>query len=254
MLHYALGDRLVRALTLASRPFFEPPPEGSAKVPLGQRMPVLVLAREDERAALDALEADIAPFAQLERLDARGVAELCPLLKAGDGGRRTALPTATASGSTRMRFCRAICAGCAAPAASCTAAHVSRGSSAGRGMWQVDNGPRRSLFGADPGQCRRLLGRYDRRASPACGRSAFSRSGGRSSPSMRRRAPTWMRCPSPRRSATSSISRPRAGACLLRRWTRCRANRCDAQPDEYEVALAALRMEERTIVKVERDP
>ena len=29
MLHYALGDRLVRALTLASRGFFEGPPEGS---------------------------------------------------------------------------------------------------------------------------------------------------------------------------------------------------------------------------------
>ena len=27
---------------------------------------------------------------------------------------------------------------------------------------------------------------------------------------------------------------------------------CDAQPDEYEVALAAYRMEERTVVKVER--
>jgi D-arginine dehydrogenase len=27
---------------------------------------------------------------------------------------------------------------------------------------------------------------------------------------------------------------------------------CDAQPEEYEVALAAYRMEERTIVKVER--
>jgi D-arginine dehydrogenase len=27
---------------------------------------------------------------------------------------------------------------------------------------------------------------------------------------------------------------------------------CDAQPDEYDVALAAYRMEERTIVKVER--
>ena len=28
MVHYALGDRLVRALTLASRPFFDSPPEG----------------------------------------------------------------------------------------------------------------------------------------------------------------------------------------------------------------------------------
>jgi D-arginine dehydrogenase len=27
MVHYALGDRLVRALTLASRPFFDSPPD-----------------------------------------------------------------------------------------------------------------------------------------------------------------------------------------------------------------------------------
>ena len=35
----------------------------------------------------------------------------------------------------------------------------------------------------------------------------------------------WTGCPSPRRSATSSISRRRAGGCSLRRWTRCRASR-----------------------------
>src|SRR3569833_2317127 len=45
MVHYALGDRLVRALTLAGRPFFENPPEGFTDVPLGHRMPVLVPAR-----------------------------------------------------------------------------------------------------------------------------------------------------------------------------------------------------------------
>jgi D-arginine dehydrogenase len=81
MMHYALGDRLVRELTLASRAFFEAPPPGFTEVPLGRRMAVLVHAREDERAELDALQAEIAPFADLERLDARGVHELCPLLK-----------------------------------------------------------------------------------------------------------------------------------------------------------------------------
>ena len=81
MLHYALGDRLVRALTLASRAFFDDPPEHFTDTPLGRRMPVLVFARDDERPGLDALEADIALFAALERLDARGVHELCPLLK-----------------------------------------------------------------------------------------------------------------------------------------------------------------------------
>ena len=81
MLHYALGDRLVRALTLASRAFFETPPEDFTDVPLGRRMPMLVHAREDELAELDALEAELALFAELERLDAPGVHALCPLLK-----------------------------------------------------------------------------------------------------------------------------------------------------------------------------
>jgi D-arginine dehydrogenase len=80
MLHYALGDRLVRALTLASRPFFDQPPQGFTDVPLVRRVPVLVHAREDEREALNRLDAEISQFAQLERLDSAGVHALCPLL------------------------------------------------------------------------------------------------------------------------------------------------------------------------------
>ena len=79
MLHYALGDRLVRALTLASRPFFDNPPESFDVI--GRRMPVLIHARNDELAALDALDAELSLFVKLDRLDARQVHELCPLLK-----------------------------------------------------------------------------------------------------------------------------------------------------------------------------
>ena len=81
MLHYALGDRLVRALTLASRRFFDDPPEDFTDVPIGRRMAVLIHAREDEREGLDALAGDIAHFAAIESLDAPGVHELCPLLR-----------------------------------------------------------------------------------------------------------------------------------------------------------------------------
>lgn len=81
MVHYALGDGLVRALTLASRPFFDNPPGEFSDVPLGRRTPVLVHAREDEKEALDRLDADISGFAQLQHLDAAGVHALCPLLK-----------------------------------------------------------------------------------------------------------------------------------------------------------------------------
>ncbi len=44
-------------------------------------MPVLIHAREDEREALDTLEFEIRPFADLDRLDAAGVHALCPLLR-----------------------------------------------------------------------------------------------------------------------------------------------------------------------------
>jgi D-arginine dehydrogenase len=81
MVHYALGDRLVRELTLASRPFFNDPPAGFTEVPLGTRTPLLVHAREEERDALDALQREISQFAELERLDAAGVHELCPVLR-----------------------------------------------------------------------------------------------------------------------------------------------------------------------------
>ena len=81
MLHYFLGDRLVRALTLASRGFIENPPNGFSDEPLGHSMPVLIHAREDEREELDALEVEIRQFADLDRLDASGVHDLCPLLK-----------------------------------------------------------------------------------------------------------------------------------------------------------------------------
>jgi D-arginine dehydrogenase len=81
MLHYFLGDRLVRALTLASRGSIENPTNDFADVPLGHSMPVLIHAREDERAALDVLEGEIRQFADLDRLNAAGVHALCPLLR-----------------------------------------------------------------------------------------------------------------------------------------------------------------------------
>jgi len=86
MLHYALGNPLVRALTLASRRFFDNPPGEFTEIPLGREMPVLIHAREDELEALEALDRDIAPFATLERVGEREILELCPVLRVGDRG------------------------------------------------------------------------------------------------------------------------------------------------------------------------
>ena len=86
MLHYALGDPQVRALTLASRPLFDNPPPEFTDVPLGHRMPVLIHARENEVAALDALDDAIAPFSTLERVGEDGIRGLCPVIRTGEGG------------------------------------------------------------------------------------------------------------------------------------------------------------------------
>jgi D-arginine dehydrogenase len=96
MLHYALGNPLVRALTLASRSFIETPPEGFTEVPLAHARPVLVHAREEELPALAELEALIAPFATLERVGEGEILELCPVLRVGEGGAVAALVDRTA--------------------------------------------------------------------------------------------------------------------------------------------------------------
>ncbi len=81
-----LAIPLVRALTMASRPFFERPPDGFSDAPMATPMPILVHARADEREVLDRVEADVAPFTEVERLDADGLARICPLLRIGPGG------------------------------------------------------------------------------------------------------------------------------------------------------------------------
>jgi D-arginine dehydrogenase len=91
MLHYALGNPLVRALTLASRPFIESPPDGFSDVPLGHRKQTLVHARNEELPALDALDAAIAPFAELERVGEKEIVELCPVMRVGKDGAVAAL-------------------------------------------------------------------------------------------------------------------------------------------------------------------
>lgn len=86
MFHYALGNPLIRKLTAASRAIFDSPPEEFGDVVLGRPAAVLVHARESELGALDRAAVEMAPFADVERLDEAGLRSLCPLLKVGSDG------------------------------------------------------------------------------------------------------------------------------------------------------------------------
>ena len=132
-----------------------------------------------------------------------------------------------------------------------TGQRVARDRTAG---WRVDGHERkrRALLRPDPRQCRRCLGRPGRARWPASGRSGSSRSGGRSSLSTRRPAPSWTRLPFAKTIGDELYFAPESGRLFASPMDEVPSEPCDAQPDEYEVALAAYRMEERTTVKVER--
>ncbi|MGN6850255.1 MAG: NAD(P)/FAD-dependent oxidoreductase [Sphingomicrobium sp.] len=246
MVHYALGDRLVRALTLASRPFFDDPPADFTDVPLGRRMPVLIHAREDERKALERLDAELAPFAKLERLDAAGVHELCPLLKedalyglADFNGMRLD-PHALLQGNLR-RLRRA---GGELRTGARVAAIERRGVA-----WNITS-EKGETFSAQ------ILVNA---AGSWADQIALLAGVGRIGLEPKRRtiitfdAPPGTdleRIPFAKTIHDELYFAPESGRLFASPMDEVPSEPMDAQPDDYEVALAAHRMEERTIVKV----
>lgn len=248
MVHYALGDRLVRELTLASRPFFDEPPEHLGQVPLGHRMAVLVHAREDEREALDSLEAEISHFANLDRLDAREVHELCPLLKDDavhgiadyDGFRLD--PHALLQANLRQLRANG--------GELRTDARVARIGRSG-GVWTV---------ASDMGEG--FSGRILVNAAGSWADRIAALAGVRPIGLMPRRrtiitfdAPPGTnleRLPFAKTVGDELYFAPESGRLFASPMDEVPSEPCDAQPDEYEVALAAYRMEQRSTVKVDK--
>jgi D-arginine dehydrogenase len=246
MLHYALGDRLVRALTLASRPFFDEPPEHFSEVPVGRRMAVLIYARDDERAELDVLDAEISQFAPLERLDASGVHELCPLLKedaqhgiADRNGIRID-PHALLQGNLRRLRSRGGDLHTGARVASLQCADdlwqltTERGERYeapvvvnAAGSWADQLAKRAGVAPLGLQPKRRTIITFEPPPGTNLDRQPFAKTVG-----------------------DELYFAPESGRLFASPMDEVPSDPCDAQPDEYEVALAAHRMEERTIVEV----
>lgn len=245
MLHYALGDRVVRALTLASRAYFDAPRDDLV---LGRRMAVLIHAREDERHELDALEAEIAPFATLERLDAAGVHELCPLLKedaqfgiADRNGVRldphallqANLKRLRSNGGVLHTGSRIATLDQESGGWTATTAGGEHYSAAivinAAGSWadQISELARARPLNLQPK--RRTIITFD--APPATDLESL---------------------PFTKTVGDELYFAPESGRLFASPMDEVPSDPCDAQADELEVALAAFRMEERTVVKVER--
>jgi D-arginine dehydrogenase len=248
MLHYFLGDRLVRALTLASRGFFEDPPSGFTDVPLGHPMPVLIHAREDERGELDELESEIRHFAKLERLDAAGVHELCPLLQSdavhglADHQAIRLDPHALLQGNLRQlranggELVTSARAASIKPRGTDWTVLTERGEAFtapilinAAGAWADEVAKRAGVqpVGLEPK--RRTIITFDAPPETSLDRLPFAKT-----------IPDEL------------YFAPESGRLFASPMDEVPSEPCDAQPDEYEVALAAHRMEQRTTVKVTR--
>ena len=251
MLHYALGNPLVRSLTLASRPFFDQPPDGFSDVPLGRRMPVLVHAREDELEELDALDKAIAPYAVLERAGEREMAELCPVLRLGEDGAVAGLidrngirldPHALLQGYARMlrRAGGRLETGARAAAIAYS-----------NGIWDIRT-ERGDIYSAP------VL--VDAAGSWADSVAALAGVEPLGLAPMRRTIITFdgpegadpSGWPFAKTVGDELYFAPESGRLFASPMDEVPTGPCDAQPDDYEIALAAHRVEQRTTMTVQR--
>jgi D-arginine dehydrogenase len=75
------GNAVINGLTTGSKAFFQAPPDGFTEHPLLSPRGVLLIGREDQRAALDAAEASGRHLETIRRLDRDEALALCPVLR-----------------------------------------------------------------------------------------------------------------------------------------------------------------------------
>jgi D-arginine dehydrogenase len=251
MLHYALGNPVVRELTLASRPLFDQPPEDFTDVPLGRVMPMLVFASEEEFAGLDDLHEALVPYVALERVGPEEMTRLCPVLKVGEDGAvagivdRTGLrldPHALLQANRRKLRRRG-----GNLVTSARAEKINRSGS----LWQVltDHGENFSApilvnaAGAWGDRIARLAGVEPLGLEPK--RRTIITFDGPDGADLAK----W---PFAKTVGEQLYFAPESGRIFASPMDEVPTDPCDAQPDEHEVALAAHRVEERTSMRVTR--
>ena len=85
--HFGLGNPLVRGLTAWSRDFLDTPPPGFTEVPLATPRPALFIATEAMREELDLLGQEMRRFTDtIEDADEAQMQALCPSLRFGNDG------------------------------------------------------------------------------------------------------------------------------------------------------------------------
>jgi D-arginine dehydrogenase len=250
LLHYALGNPTVRRLTQASRSFFETAQDGWDS-PLSSPLPILTPARADELTGLEALADDLTPFTEVEWLDADGLRRECPVLRVGDGHAvqgfidRTALKL-DGHGLLQVYSHRLNASGKAIYGNARIAALQRCGA-----VWRAET---------DRGQVYEAPIVINAAGAWADG---VARMAGVRAVGLEPKRRTIIvfdgpdgvdvtRLPFTKTVPDEVYFGPEAGRIFASPMDEVPTDPCDAQPEEYEMALAAHRIEERTIMKVNR--
>jgi D-arginine dehydrogenase len=252
MVHYGIGDGIVRGLTAWSRGFFEGPPPGFVDHPLGKVTPALFVASEEMLPTLRRLRGEMERFAgRIEAVDEPGMLALCPVLKTGAG----ALVAGLVDREALRLDPHALLQGCLRAIRSAGGEVL-----AGRRVTAVRRRAGDWEVATESGECWTAPVLVN--AAGAWADSVAAMAGVRPL-GLRPLRRTIIVFDSPRgldvrgwpfvKTAVDAFYMlPEAGRLLASPTDEVESDACDAQPEEYDRALAAWRVEEFTAIKVER--
>jgi D-arginine dehydrogenase len=239
--HYGIGTAPVRALTAYSRPHFAPP--------LARLFPTLYFADETSLDRLDALSADMAPLAgAIRTVGANEMAALFPPLRTGPGGALCGLldPTGLKLDADLIlqSFARAVRAQGGTVLTGRRVAAVEPGWSVRTESGEIFSAP--ILVNAAGAWADRLAALAG--VAPL-GLQPMRRTIIVVDPPADARIETW---PFALSAARDFYIQPEAGRLLVSPVDEVPDEPGDARPEDYDIALAADRLEHYTRIKVER--
>lgn len=250
--HFGIGNAAVRGLTAWSRTFFEAPPEGFAAEPIAAGAPSLYFADEGNFASLEALHVEMARFTDaIERIEAERMRSLCPVLRTGPGAAEQGLldPTGLKLDADAILhgFARSLRAQSGTVLMDSRIASVSRSEA----NWKI------ATEAGDSFEAPVLI---DAAGAWADGLALLA--GVRPLGLQPKRRTIIVVDPPPgaqiaswpfvHSAAGDFYMLPEAGRLLVSPVDEVEDDPCDAAPDDYDVALAADRLEHYTEMKVSR--
>jgi D-arginine dehydrogenase len=250
--HYGIGNTAVRGLTAWSRPFFERQPEGFCPSPLCRVAPSLYMATEAMLPALGALHAEMSRFTDETRfITGEEIAALCPVVRTGPGAvvRGILDPTGLKLDSDALlqSFARAVRSAGGEIATGRRIASIERVA----GEWSV------SSEGGEQWSAPVIVnaaGAWADRVAELAGVRPIGLKPKRRTiivvdPPAGMNVSSW---PFVHTAVSDFYMLPEAGQILVSPVDEVDDDPCDAQPEDYDIALAAYQLEQYTTLSVTR--